>query len=84
MAEGFLQHYENKALETANIHNIDIKSYLRYVDDSHCRVPSISDANKFLEILNEQSPHLKYTIDVEDENKTLNFLDVKVINNKKR
>ena len=77
IAEGFLQHHEEKAIIIALNQNISIKSFLRYVDDSsHARVECIENANSFFKILNDQSSHLQYTIETEDENKAVNFLDV--------
>ena len=56
------------------------KSFVRYVDDSHARFPHIDEALLFKDILNQQHPNIKYTIECEDENKTLNFLDIKITN----
>ena len=39
-------------------------------------------AEKFMEVLNRQDNNIKYTIEVEDENKQLDFLDLTVINNR--
>ena len=78
IAECFLQFIEKQALEEA-IHQqppIDIKSFHRYVDDSHARFPVIRGAEEFLEVLNRQDSNIKYTIEVEDESKQLDFLDV--------
>ena len=84
IAECFLQFIEKQALEEA-IHQqppIDIKSFHRYVDDSHARFPVIRGAEEFLEVLNRQDSNIKYTIEVEDESKQLDFLDVRIINNR--
>ena len=35
----------------------------------------------FLQILNAQNPCIKYTVQNEKENKEINFLDIKIINN---
>ena len=59
IAEAFLQHHEAKAINIALNQNTSIKSFLRYVDDSHSRVECIENANPFLEILNDQSSHLQ-------------------------
>ena len=82
MAEAFLQYIENKAIQEALNENppIDLKSYHRYVDDSHARFPNIDQAEKFKEILNKQNKNIQYTIEHENESKTLNFLDVSIIN----
>ena len=83
ISEAFLQHHEANALATALNRNINIKSFVRYVDDSHSRVNTIEHANQFLEILNQQNDHLKYTMEIENKNKSLNFLDITITNTKK-
>ena len=83
IAEGFLQVLEKKAFNDA-LHvqpAIILKSFYRYVDDSHARFPNITYARKFKEILNQQSKHIQYTMEEENENKELEFLDTKIINN---
>ena len=84
MAEAFLQYIENKAIQEAmNLTPpIDLKSYHRYVDDSHARFSNINEAEKFKDILNKQNKNIQYTIEYENENKTLNFLDLSIINTK--
>ena len=82
MAESFLQHIEKRAVSIA-LHNnppINLKSFLRYVDDSHARFENFDQVETFKNILNKQHNNIKYTVEYEDENKTLNFLDVKIIN----
>ena len=59
---------------------VNVKSYKRYVDDSHCTVTSEIDATRFLDILNNQHPKIQYTMKLEDSSKSLNFLDLTVIN----
>ncbi|XP_065678526.1 uncharacterized protein LOC136093442 [Hydra vulgaris] len=60
---------------------IDIKSFHRYVDDSHPRFYNLNQAEQFQTILKKQHSSLKYTIEVENKNNILNFLDITVINN---
>jgi hypothetical protein len=57
------------------------KSFHRYVDDSHARFQKLECAERFQKILNAQNPKIQYTMDKEDENKVLEFLDIKIINN---
>ena len=79
IAEGFLQHIERKAINTALLVHppIELKSFKRYVDDVRARFPSIEKAEVFL---NEQHPNIKYTMEEEDQDKILNFLDVRIKN----
>ena len=51
------------------------------MDDSHARFPDIKQANDFKEILNQQHPKTQYTLDLESNEKELNFLDVTTKNN---
>ena len=85
IAEAFLQVLEKKAFDDALTAqpSINIKSFYRYVDDSHARFPNIDQAERFNNILNQQNEHIRYTIEKEDENKELAFLDIKVKNNGK-
>ncbi|XP_065667862.1 uncharacterized protein LOC136088126 [Hydra vulgaris] len=83
LAESFLQFHENNAIKMALTQNpaLNLKSFLRYVDDSHARFSNIKQAKQFQDILNQQHPAIQYTIEVENETKTLNFLDITITNN---
>ncbi|XP_065658414.1 uncharacterized protein LOC136082928 [Hydra vulgaris] len=83
LAESFLQFHENYAIKMALTQNpaLNLKSFLRYVDDSHARFPNIKQAKQFQDILNQQHPAIQYTIEVENEIITLNFLDITITNN---
>ena len=78
MAEGFLQYIESKALQTALN---PPKSYVRYVDDSHARFDLIQHAHDFKTVLNQQHQNIQYTLEEENQDKELEFLDVKTKNN---
>ena len=83
MAENFLQVLEAKAVDDA-LHlqpPLVPLSFFRYVDDSHSRFDKITSADKFLEVLNKQHTKIQYTIEKENEDKELQFLDIKIINN---
>ncbi|XP_065645308.1 uncharacterized protein LOC136075799 [Hydra vulgaris] len=71
LAESFLQHHEENAFKIAKTLNppLDLKSYLRYVDDSHARFSNIQEAEKLKIILNIQHPAIQYTIETENNNK---------------
>ena len=83
MAEGYLQVLEGKAIYEAPHEQppIDLKTFRRYVDDSHARFPENAQAERFNEILNRQDPRIQYTIEKESEDKSIEFLDVKIMNN---
>ena len=51
------------------------------MDDSHARFLSFTLADCFLEILNKQHQKIQYTIERENHDKELQFLDIKVKNN---
>ena len=59
---------------------IQPKTFKWYVDDSHACFPSKHQANTFQEILNKQVPAIQYTIEYENKNKLLNFLDINITN----
>ena len=80
ISESYLQHLEHKALVYALTMQIQPKTFKRYVDDSHARFTSKHHANIFQEILNKQDPAIQYTIEYENENKSLNFLDINITN----
>ena len=83
LAEGFLQVLEAKAVNEALFEQPSCSpiSFFRYVDDSHARFLSFTLADCFLEILNKQHQKRQYTIERENDNKELQFLDIKVKNN---
>ena len=60
---------------------IKIKSFKQYLDNSHARVTNLNDANRFLNILNKQHPKIQYTMEIENQLKTINFLDLTIMNN---
>ena len=61
---------------------IDLKSFKRYVDHRHARFRNCDEADRFKDILNEQHHNIHHTIKREDKEQVLNFLDIKVKNNK--
>ena len=82
MAEGFLQCIEKKAMDIGLqvIPPIAPKSYKRFVDDSHARFNALEEAERFKEILNQQEPKIQYTLEAENEQKELQFLDITIKN----
>ena len=84
MAESYLQHLEDRAIDDA-LHQqppIELKTHRRYVDDSHSRFKELLDATRFLTELNKQDERVQYTMEVEGEDKSLAFLNVKATNNR--
>ena len=71
--------YNRKNIKDIKI-QIQAKTYKRYVDNSHARFTSRHHANTFQEVLNKQDPAIQYTIEYENGNKSLNFLDINVTN----
>ena len=80
LSESYLQHLEHKAIAEALAIQIQPKTFKRYVDDSHARFTSKHHANTVQEILNKQDPAIQYTIEYENGNKSLNFLDINITN----
>ena len=84
MAESYLQHLEDRAIDEA-LHQqppIELKTHRRYVDDSHSRFKELLDAARFLTELNRQDERVQYKMEVESEDKSLAFLNVKATNNR--
>ena len=59
---------------------IQPKTFKRYVEDSHARFTSKHHANIFRETLKKQDSAIQYTIEYENENRSLNFLDINITN----
>ena len=81
VAEGFLQFIEKNAIDEALNSNITIKTFRRYVDDSHARFETHEDSNKFMNILNKQDSSIEYTVEQQSDSGELSFLDITVMNN---
>ena len=59
LSERYLQNLEKKnAIELALRFDIASKTLRRYVDDSHARFGSRSNATEFLNFLNSQDPQI--------------------------
>ena len=83
MAESYLQYLEGKAIHEA-LHEqppVDPMSLRRFVDDSHARFYLLLKAEKFKDILNRQDRRVQYTMEIENENKALEFMEVETRNN---
>ena len=52
---------------------------MEYIDDSHARFKSNEEVEKFFEILINQHQKIRYTMECQDYEKTINFLDVSVM-----
>ena len=78
LSESYLQNLEKNAIELALRFDIAPKTFCRYVDDSHARFGSRSNATEFLNVLNSQDPQIQYTIEYENEHKELNVLGVTI------
>ena len=84
MAESYLQFLEGKAINEA-LHEqpvLDLKTHRRYVDDSHTRFETFSSSYRFKDILNKQDERVQYTMQVETEDKELEFMDIETKNNR--
>nr|XP_047135286.1 uncharacterized protein LOC101239709 [Hydra vulgaris] len=80
IAEAFLLNIEKRALDIAFVNSFQPITYKRYVDDSHARFDSKEKQELFLKALNEQNPSIKYTVELENKRKQLNFLDICITN----
>ena len=80
LSECSLQRIEHISITQALILNLAPKTFKRFVDDSHARFNNREQSLQFLDILNSQDPSIQYTIEFENENKQLSFLDVTITN----
>ena len=80
LSECYLQRIEHVSIIQALKINLAPKIFKRFVDDSHARLNNREQSLLFLDILNSQDPSIQYTIEFENENKLLNFLDVTINN----
>ena len=83
-SEGYVQNLEHKAIAEALTLNLAPKTYRQYVDDTHARFSFKEQSRKFQNILNKQDKQIQFTIEDENEEKCLNFLDIKIKNNNGR
>ena len=80
LSECYLQRIEHISITQALTLNLAPKTFKRFVDDSHARFNNREQSLQFLDILNSQDPSIQYTIEFENENKQLSFLDVTITN----
>ena len=80
LSECYLQRIEHIFITQALTLNLAPKTFKRFVDDSHARFNNREQSLQFLDILNSQDPSIQYTIEFENENKQLSFLDVTITN----
>ena len=81
LSECFLQKIECKAIMEGLNCKIAPKTFGRFADDSHARFQERFATDRFLEILNKQDPAIKYTVEFEDHEHSLDFLDISITNN---
>ena len=78
LSESYVQNLEHKAIAEALILNLAPKTYRRYVDDTHARFTSKKQSRQFQNILNKQDKHIQFTIEDENKEMCLKFLDIKI------
>ena len=80
----FRMNLEHKVIAEALTLNLSPKTYRQYVDDIHARFTSKEQSREFQNFLNKQDKHIQFTTEDENEEKCLNFLDIKIKNNNGR
>jgi hypothetical protein len=74
MANLFMEEFENKALATATLKP---GFWFRYVDDTLSSWSyGLDNLQKFLDNINSSHPSIKFTFEVQKDDKTIPFLDV--------
>ena len=84
LSKSYVQNLEHKAIAEALTLNLAPKTYRPHVDDTHAWFTSKEQSREFQNILNKQDKHIQFTIEDENEEKRLNFLDIKIKNNNGR
>ena len=84
LQETYFQNLEQKAIAEALTLNLAPRMYRRYVDDIHARFESKEQSREFQKILNKQDKHIQFTIEDENGEKCLNFLEIRMKNNNGR
>ena len=79
LSQSYLQKLECKAIIEALSCKSTTKTCRYFADDSHAHFQKKSHKDMFLEMLNDQDPLKKYT--VEFENYLLSFKDINIISN---
>ena len=79
-SECHLQIIEHISITQALTLNLALKTFKRFVADSHARFNNREQSLQFLDILNSQDPSIQYTTEFENESKQLSFLDVTITN----
>ena len=83
LSESYVQNLEQKAIAEAFTLNLSPKTYRPYVDDTHAPFKSQEQFRKFQKILNKQAKYIQFTIEDENKEKSLNFLNMKVKDNER-
>ena len=84
LSESYIQNLEQKAIAEALTLNLAPTTYRRYVDYTHMRFESKGQYCEFQKILNKRDKHNQFTIEDENREKYLTFLDIKIKNNNGR
>ena len=80
LSEYYLQRIEHISITQALTLNSAPKTFKRFADDSHARFNTREQSSHFLNMLISQDPSIRYTIEFENENKQLSFLDATITN----
>ena len=78
LSKCYLQRLEEKSIVLSFALNISPKTFKSYADESHCRFENKQKSLQFLEILNKQESSIQHTIEIENNEKHSNFLDVAI------
>ena len=69
-----MQHLETKILSSSQY---DVLYWRRFADDTWVVLPD-HQVSEFLKYINSLDPNIKFTVETEDENNSLTFLDVRI------
>ena len=76
--ECYLQRSEHVSIKQALKLNMTPNTFTRFFDDIHASFNAMDQSLQFLDIPNSKDQSTQYTIEFENENKQLSFLDVAI------
>ena len=83
-SKSYIMNLESQAIAEALTLYLAPKTCWQYVDDIHARIKSKEQSSEFQKILNKHNKQIQFTIEDENKEKCLNFLDIKTKNNNER
>ena len=84
LSQRYVQNLKRRAIAEALTLSLATKTYRRYVDDTHALFTFKEQSREFQNILNKQDKHIQFTMEYENEEKCIAFLNSDIENNNGR